>query len=181
MQYYENVKLSTRDREEYTGHEKLWVFIVAANPRSKKSSTAPRLSLRADQPFSLVFFSFLVEFHRDRGIEWKGILYAAYPVLLQSPTTHIPCILQRFWHTLSHARILAYILLRNETLLFPKWHQKPTPSILRYSSVMNMEMSKIINFENLLKINKNSYNDNFFAVLIRRKRIFILSKNIFWG
>ena len=107
MQYHENVKLSTRDSEEYPGHEKLQVFTVAANPRSKKSSTAPRFSLRIDQPTSstLVFFSFLVEFHRNRGIEWRGILYPAYPVLLQSPTTHIPCILQRFWHTLSRARI----------------------------------------------------------------------------
>ena len=103
-------------------------------PKSKKSSTAPRLSLRTDQPTSLVFFSFLVEFHRDRGIEWRGILYPAYPVLLQSPTTHY--------------RMLSYILLRNKTLLFPKWRQKPTRPILRYSSVVNMEMSKIVNFEN---------------------------------
>ena len=105
MQYHENVKLSTGDSEEYTDHEKLQVFTVAANPRSKKSSTAPRFSLRTDQPTSLVFFSFLVEFHRDRGTEWRGILYSAYPVLLQSPKTHTPCILQRFWHTLSRARI----------------------------------------------------------------------------
>ena len=45
----------------------------------------------------------------------------------------------------THYRVLAYILLRNETLLFPKWRQKP---IRRYSSVVNMEMCKIINFEN---------------------------------
>ena len=69
MQYHENVKLSTRDREEYTGHEKRQVLTVAANPRLKKSSTAPRLSLHTDKPTSLVFFSFLVQFHRDRGIE----------------------------------------------------------------------------------------------------------------
>ena len=77
----------------------------AALYRSKKSSTAPRFSLRIiNQPTSstsLVFFSFLGEFHRDRGIEWTGILYPAYPVLLQSPTTHIPCILQWFWHTIA--------------------------------------------------------------------------------
>ena len=51
------------------------------------------------------FFSFLLEFHWDRGIEWRGVLYPVHPVFLQSPTTHIPCILQRFWHTLSQARI----------------------------------------------------------------------------
>ena len=48
----------------------------------------------------------------------------------------------------THYRVLAYILLRNTTLLFPKWRQKPTRPILRYSSVVNMEMCKIINFEN---------------------------------
>ena len=42
---------------------------ASVNPGSKKSSTAPRFSLRTDQPTSLVFFSFLVDFHRDRGVE----------------------------------------------------------------------------------------------------------------
>ena len=51
------------------------------------------------------FISFLVEFHQDRGIEWRGILYCTHPVFLQPPTTYFPCILQRFWHTLSHVRI----------------------------------------------------------------------------
>jgi len=41
MQYLDNFKLSTRDREEYTGDENLYVFTVAANSRSKKSSMAP--------------------------------------------------------------------------------------------------------------------------------------------
>ena len=68
----------------------------------------------------------------------------------------------------THYRIFPYILLRNKTLLFPKWSQKLTRPILRYSSVVNMEMCKILNFENSYKINKNSYNDNFFAVVIRR-------------
>ena len=29
-----------RDREVYTGHEDLWLFRVAANPKTKKSSMA---------------------------------------------------------------------------------------------------------------------------------------------
>ena len=48
----------------------------------------------------------------------------------------------------THYRVLAYILLKNTALLFPKWRQKPTRPILRYSSVVNMEMCKILNFEN---------------------------------
>ena len=42
MQYFDSLKLSTRDREKYTGHENLQVFAVAANPKSKKSSMASR-------------------------------------------------------------------------------------------------------------------------------------------
>ena len=57
MQYLDNFKLFTK--EEYT----------VTKPRSKKSSMTPRFKLRTDQPTSLVFFSILVEFHRDRGIE----------------------------------------------------------------------------------------------------------------
>ena len=80
---------------------------------------------------------------------------------------------------LTRYRMLACILLRNKTLLFPKWCHKLTRPILH--SVVNMEMCKIIHFESLQKINKNSYDDNFFAVVIRRKRKFILANNIFGG
>ena len=54
----------------------------------------------------------------------------------------------------THCRVLAYILLRNTTLLFPKWRQKPTRPILRYSSVVNMEMFKIINLKIRRKLSK---------------------------
>jgi len=43
MQYLDNFKLSTTDREEYTGHENLQVFTIAANPILKKSSMAPQV------------------------------------------------------------------------------------------------------------------------------------------
>ena len=36
MQYLDNFRLSTRDTEEYTDHENLYDFTVAANPRSIK-------------------------------------------------------------------------------------------------------------------------------------------------
>ena len=55
------------------------------------------------------------------------------------------------------------ILLRNKTLLFPKWCQKPALPILSYSLVVNMEEGKFTNYENSYKINENSYNDNFFS------------------
>ena len=76
LQYLDNGKLSTRDREEYTGHENHSVSSVAAKPRSKKSSKAPALASHKS-----VFFSFPVEFHRDGGI--------LYPVLLQPPITNL--------------------------------------------------------------------------------------------
>ena len=145
MRHHENDKLSTRDREEYTSHEKLWVFPVAANLRSKKSSTAPRLSLRKDQPTSFVPFSFLVEFDRDRGTEWRGIFYPAYPVLLQSPSTHIPCILQRFWHTLSHARIYSS---QKENIVIPEMTSEVIPEMTSHSSLfLGCEHGNVQNYK----------------------------------
>jgi len=57
--------------EEYTGHANLWLFTVAANPRSKNSlMERSKITTRTDQPtFSLVFFSLLVECHQGRGVE----------------------------------------------------------------------------------------------------------------
>ena len=45
---------------------------------------------------------------------------------------------------------------------------------------LNMEKGKFTNFKNSHKINKNSCNDNFFAVVIRGKRKFMLAEKI-WG
>jgi len=44
-----------------------------------------------------------------------------------------------------------------------------------------MEKGKFTNFKNSYKINKNRYNDNFFAVVIRGKRKFILAEKNFGG
>ena len=118
MQYHENFKLSTRDSEECTDDEKLLIgFSSSSEPEIEEILDGSQLSLRTDQPTSLVFLSFLVKFHRDRGIDWRGLLYPAYPVLLQSPTTHIPCILQWFWHTLLHVRIYSS---QKQNIVIPK-------------------------------------------------------------
>ena len=85
-------------------------------PRSKKSLTAPGLSLCTGQPTSLVFFSFLVEFHRDRGIEEEySILRILYCYSIQQHRFLAFC--NDFD---AHYRMLSYILLRNKTLLFLK-------------------------------------------------------------
>ena len=113
------------------------------NPRGM----ATRLSPRTDQPTSPVFFSFLVEFHRDTGIEWRGILYPAYPVLLQSPTTHIPCILPRFWHTLSHARIYSS---QKQNIVIPEMtseaNSSHSPLFLgrEHGNVQNYKLWKVV-------------------------------------
>ena len=117
MQYHENVKLSTRDREEYTGHENLWVFPVAANPRSKKSSTALRLSLRTDQPTSLVFSRFWSSFI---GIEESNEEEYSILCILYCYSLHQHIFLAFCNDFDTHYRILADILLRKKTLLFPK-------------------------------------------------------------
>jgi len=55
MQYLDNFKLSTRDREEYTGHENLYVFTVTANPRSTKSPMAHGFSFAQSAHFFGLF------------------------------------------------------------------------------------------------------------------------------
>jgi len=44
-----------------------------------------------------------------------------------------------------------------------------------------MEKGKFTNFKNSFKVNKNSYNDNVFAVVIRGKRKFILAEKKIGG
>jgi len=44
-----------------------------------------------------------------------------------------------------------------------------------------MEKGKFTNFKNSYKINKNSYSDNFFAVVIRGKKKSILAEKNFVG
>ena len=122
---------------------KSYRFYSSGEPRarSNKSSTAPRLSLRTGQPTSLVFFSFLVESHRDRGIEWRGILYPAYPAYpLQQ---HIFLAFCNDFD--AHYRMLSYILLRNTTLLFPKWRQK-SPLFLgrEHGNLQNYKLWKFV-------------------------------------
>ena len=83
----------------------------AANPRSKKSSTAPRLSLLWS--FSRFWSSFIgIEVSYE---EEYSILRILYCYSLQQHTFLAFC--NDFD---PHYRMLAYILLRNKTLLFPK-------------------------------------------------------------
>jgi len=44
-----------------------------------------------------------------------------------------------------------------------------------------MEKGEFTDFKNSYKINKNSYNNNFFAVVIRGKKKIYISGKIFWG
>ena len=76
MQYHENVKLSTRDSEECTGHEKIQVFTVAANPRSKKFDGSPIFaSHRSAHFFGLFFVSGRVSSRYDEEYFILRMLY----------------------------------------------------------------------------------------------------------
>jgi len=79
--------------------------------------------------------------------EENSILYILYCYSLQQ---HIVLAFCNDFDT--HYRVFAYFLLRNKILLFPKWCQKPTRLILRYSSVVNMEKGKFTNLKNSYKI-----------------------------
>ena len=147
MQYHENVKLSTRDSEECTGHEKLYIrFLQSRRTRDRRNPRRlPDFRFSQISPFlwsfSRLWSSFIeIEVLNEEEYSILRILYCYSPQRLISLA---------FCHDFdTHYRVLPYILLRNTTLLFPKWRQKPTRPILRYSSVVNMEMCKIINFEN---------------------------------
>ena len=59
-------------------------------------------------------------------------------------------------------------------MLFPKWLQKPTRPILRYSSVMNMGKANFRNSTKFIKINQIRYNDNFFRSGDQEKKEFYI-------
>ena len=155
MEFLDNVKLSTRDGEEYTGHEN--PYRSGRNPR-----WLPGFSFAyGDQPT----FSFLVEFHDEiEVLNDKEKFYPVDPVLLQPPTTssfHSATIL-------TNTIACSHIFLRNKILLFPKWRQKPIRPILRCWERANLQTLEI--HRKLTKIG------TFFSVLIKRKRKFILEK-----
>ena len=128
-QYHENVKLSTRDREEYTGHEKLQVFTVAANPDRNRRNLR-RLPDFRFAPISPLLWSFSRFWSSFIAIEVSNeeeysILRILYCYSLQQ---HIFLAFCNDFDT--HYRMLSYILLRNKTLLFPKWRQNSSHSPL---------------------------------------------------
>ena len=99
-------------------------FTGAANQRFK-SLMAPQLQLRSDQPPSLFFVLFLVEFYHDRGIEWRGIFYPRHLALLQPPTMHLPCILQWLGHMLLHVHIYSS---QKKNVFIPKMKSEASSS-----------------------------------------------------
>ena len=119
MQYHENVKLSTRDREEYTGYEKLQVFTVAANPDRDRRNLRrlPDFCFSQISPllwsFSRLWSSFIaIEVSNEEEYSILRILYCC------SLQQHIFLAFCNDFD--AHYRMLSYILLRNTTLLFPK-------------------------------------------------------------
>ena len=124
------------------------VFTVAANPdRKRRNLWRPDFRFAQISPllwsFSHFWSSFIViEVSNEEEYQYT-ILRILYCYSLQQ---HIFFAFCNDFDT--HYRMLSYILLRNKTLLFPKWRQKPTHPILHYSWVVNMEMCKIIYFEN---------------------------------
>ena len=88
-------------------------------------------------------FLILINFHRERGIEWRGILCPMHPVLLQPQTTYLA-----FCNNFDKQYcVFSCFFFINKILSFPKWRQKPACPMLHYSSVVNMEKCNFTNFE----------------------------------
>ena len=69
MQYHENVKLSTRDREEYTSHEKLGFYSGGDEIEEILDGSPTSVTFASHRSAHFFGLSFLVEFRRDRDIE----------------------------------------------------------------------------------------------------------------
>ena len=143
MQCNCNLKLSTRYREKpwkslgfYSSGEPEIEEILDGSPAFSFAQISPLL-----WSFSRFWSSFIgIEVLNEQEYSILRILYC------YSLQQHIFLAFCNDFDT--HYRMFAHTLLRNNALLFPKWRQKATRPILRYSSVVNMEMGKITNFEN---------------------------------
>ena len=65
-------------------------------------------------------------------------------------------------------------------VVIPKWRRNNSSHSFLFL-VREHRKGNFTNFENSYKINVNSYNDIFFALVIRRKSKFMLTKKTFWG
>ena len=72
----------------------------------------------------------------------------------------------------------ALIFSWKQALLFPKWCHESTRPILPYSSVVNLEEANFMNSEKSQKINENSYEENFFTLVISVKEIYLSEKKL---
>ena len=142
----------------------------------------PGFSFAQISPLLWSFFSILVEFHWDRGIEWREILnqYTSGTAIIISNNKIFLAFYNNF-DTTCRMVIYMYILPRNKILLFPKWLQRPTRSILLYSLVMNMGKVNFRNYTNSYKIIKNSCNDIFFHSGDQEKKDPVTVANTYLG
>ena len=103
MQYLDNFKLSTRDREEYTGHENLYVFYSSGEPEIDEIPNGSRLQLRTISPLLWSFSRFWQSFFEIEVLneEEYSILRILYCYSLQ----HILLAFCNDFDTLSHVRI----------------------------------------------------------------------------
>ena len=110
--HLDNVELSTRSQSRiyrpwkslgfYTsGETEIEELLDGSLFRSDLAQISPLLS-----SFSRFWASAIeIELLNEEEEEWRGILSPKLVVVLKPPTTHLPCILQRFWLTPSHLRL----------------------------------------------------------------------------
>ena len=132
----------------------------------------PGFSFAQISPLLWSFFSILVEFHWDRGIEWREILnqYTSGTAIIISNNKIFLAFYNNF-DTTCRMVIYMYILPRNKILLFPIWLQRPTRSILSIPWSWTWERSILETIQIHTKLSKIAAMIIFFTVVIKRRRI----------
>ena len=80
-------------------------------------------------------------------------------MLLQPPTTHLPCILQWFWHTVSHVSIY----FQKQNIVIPEVMSEANLSHSRLFLSCEHRKGQLYKHWKFIQNSKNSHNNNFFC------------------
>ena len=105
MEYHENIKLSTRNSEEYSGHEKLQVFVW----------DFPTLCQERRYFFLYLFVYQSRGFVRDPGNQCSCVRYSVRQILLVTAKNNHHLLVHFMTHTWRHFQVRIWRLIQTAT------------------------------------------------------------------